>query len=57
MFHTKIKSHPKLGFMLKFVNILNFELILDILEYSKPSTFGLKQTGRLAACYLENNPL
>ena len=43
--------------MLKFVYILNFELILDILEHSKPSMFSLKQPARLAACYLENVPL
>ena len=47
----------KLGFMLKFVYILNIELIFDILEHAKSIIFSLKQSGRLAACYLENIPL
>ena len=43
--------------MLKFVYILNFELMLDIIEHPKPSISGLKQPDRLAACYLKNTPL
>ena len=43
--------------MLKFVYIQNFELILDILDHTKPSIFSLKQAGKLAACYLEKTPV
>ena len=47
----------KLGFILKFENIQNFELILNILEHPKPSIFSLKQPGRLVACYLDKTPI
>ena len=43
----------KLGFMLKFAYIQNFELILDILDHPKPSISSLKQP----ACYLEITPI
>ena len=54
-FVLKSKLVLKLVLMLKFVHIQNFELILDILDHLKPSIFCLKQSGRLAACYLEKN--
>ena len=41
-FHTKIKSGSKIGFMLKSACIQNFELILYILDYLKPSISSLK---------------
>ena len=47
----------ELGFRVKFVCIQNFELILNILEHSKPSISSLKQPGRLAACLLGKTPL
>ena len=43
--------------MLKFVNIQNFELILDLLHHLKPSIFSWKQPGRLEAFSLEITPL
>ena len=53
----KINMVLELGFGVKFVCIQNFELILNILEHSKPSISSLKQPGRLAACLLEKTPL
>ena len=46
-FYTKIKSGPKIRFHTKFVYIQNSELILDILEHSKPSISSLKLPGSL----------
>ena len=37
----------ELGFRVKFACIQNFELILNILEHSKPSISSLKQPGSL----------
>ena len=47
----------ELGYRVKFVCIQNFELILNILEHSKPSVSNLKQPGRLAASLLEKTSL
>ena len=53
----KLNMVLELGFRVEFVCIQNFELILNILEHSKPSISSLKQPDRLAACLLEKTPL
>ena len=52
-FILKLNMMLKLGFIPKVVNIQNFELILNNLEYPRPSISSLKQPGRLKVCYLE----
>ena len=53
----KLNMVLELGFRVKFVCIQNFELVLNILEHSKPSISTLKQPGRQATCLLEKTPL
>ena len=47
----------ELGFRINICIHQNFELILNILEYTKPSISSLKQPGRLAACLLKKTPM